>query len=109
MVVYAIYPLSETRVQREAEALLRHGYEVDVICVRLPGDAPIDSYKGVRIYREEFRFPVPLAKSGGLGKKFLNYLRFFVSAAVRLNQLHAQRHYDTIQVHNLRTFWSFAL
>ena len=34
MVVYAIYPLAETRVQREAEALLKHGYEVDVICLR---------------------------------------------------------------------------
>ena len=34
-------------------------------------------------------------------------LRFFVSAAARLNQLHAQRHYDTIQVHNLPDFLVF--
>ena len=38
MIVFAPYPLGETRVQREAEALLKHGYEVDVICVRLPGE-----------------------------------------------------------------------
>jgi glycosyltransferase involved in cell wall biosynthesis len=107
MIVYAIYPLGETRVQREAEALLKCGYEVDVICLRLPGEAAVDTYKGIRIYREKYRFPIPHAKSGGLGGKFLNYLRFFVTAAVRLNQLQAQRHYDTIQVHNLPDFLVF--
>ena len=35
-------PLAETRVQREAEVLLRNGYEVDVICLRLPDDLPVD-------------------------------------------------------------------
>ena len=89
------------------EALLKQGYEVDVICLRLPGDAAADSYKGVGIYREKYRFPIPQAKRGGLGERFLNYLRFFVSAAVRLNKLHAQRHYDTIQVHNLPDFLVF--
>jgi hypothetical protein len=28
MVVYAFYPLAETQVQRQAEALLEQGYEV---------------------------------------------------------------------------------
>ncbi len=108
MIVYAFYPLGETRVQREAEALLKCGYEVDVICLRRPGDAAVDSYKGVGIYRDKYRFPMPQAKRGGLGERFLNYLRFFVSAAVRLNRLHAQRHYDTIQVHNLPDFLVFS-
>jgi hypothetical protein len=31
MVVYAPYPLGETRVQLEAEALVLKGYEVDVV------------------------------------------------------------------------------
>ena len=42
MVVYARYPLGETRVQREAEALLQHGYEVDVICIRMPGEVAVE-------------------------------------------------------------------
>ena len=66
MIVYAIYPLGETRVQREAEALLRNGYEVDVICLRLPGDLPVDSYKDVTIYREEYIFPFIGTKRGSL-------------------------------------------
>ena len=107
MVVFAVYPLSETRVQREAEALLRHGYEVDVISMRFPGEKASGQHKGVRIFQEKFRFPIHLAKSGGLGEKFLNYLYFFVSAAIRLTKLHLQKPYDTIQVHNLPDFLVF--
>jgi glycosyltransferase involved in cell wall biosynthesis len=107
MIVYAIYPLGETRVQREAEALLKHGYEVDVICLRLPGEAPIDAYKGVKIYREKYRVSVPLLKNGGLGEQLLKYLYFFMSAAVRLTKNFFKRRYDTIQVHNLPDFLVF--
>lgn len=107
MVVFALYPWGETRVQREAEALLKHGYEVDVICVRLDGNMTVDSYKGVQIYREKFRFPVTLAKSGSLREKFLNYIWFFNIAAIRLTKLHLQKRYDTIQVHNLPDFLVF--
>ena len=57
MVVYASYPLGETRVQREAEALVKHGYKVDVICIRMPGEPATDEYRGVKIYREENRVP----------------------------------------------------
>jgi glycosyltransferase involved in cell wall biosynthesis len=107
MIVFALYPLGETRVQREAEALVRQGYEVDVICVRLPGDRAVDNYKGVRIFREQFKFPISPAKRGGLGEKLLFYIRFFISAAIRLTQLHLQKRYDTIQVHNLPDFLVF--
>jgi glycosyltransferase involved in cell wall biosynthesis len=107
MIVYATYPLAETRVQREAEALLRHGYEVDVICLRLPGDLPVDSYKGVRIYREKYLFPFLGSKKAGLRGKFFNYLRFFFSAAIRVARLHSENKYDVIQVHNLPDFLVF--
>lgn len=107
MIVFAVYPLSETRVQREAEALLRHGYEVDVICLRFPNELAVDSYKGVRIFREKYKFPLVLAKSGGLAEKFMNYLRFFISAAIRVTKLHLQKPYSTIQVHNLPDFLVF--
>jgi glycosyltransferase involved in cell wall biosynthesis len=107
MIVLAKYPLGETRVQREAEALIKHGYEVDVICERSPGEAAVDEHKGVRIYREEYRFPVDFSKKGTFVYNFPIYLRFFVSAAIRLTRLHKQRPYDTIQVHNLPDFLVF--
>ena len=40
MIVHAYYPVGETRVQREALALIDAGYAVDVICLREQGEAP---------------------------------------------------------------------
>ena len=102
MVVLADYPLAETRVQREAEALVADGYEVDVICIRHQVNKPREQYRGVDIYR----LPVSLKKDNLL-IQFLNYLYFFALAAVKLTQLHLRQPYDTIQVHNLPDFLVF--
>jgi len=107
MIVYATYPLAETRVQREAEVLLKNGYEVDVISLRLPGDLPEDSYKGIKIFREKYRFPILGSKEGGLSAKFLNYLRFFFAAGIKVARLNHAHKYDVIQVHNLPDFLVF--
>jgi glycosyltransferase involved in cell wall biosynthesis len=107
MVVFNQYPLGETRVQREAEALLRAGYEVDVICKRMLGEPAVDRYKGVGIHRVTYHLPMPLLNADGLAQRFLDYWRFFLSAFFRLNQLHSQRHYHSIQVHNLPDFLVF--
>jgi len=107
MIVFAPYPLGETRVQREAEALVRSGYDVDIICLRLPGESIIDFYKGVRIFRLKYRLPRGLLKGGGLTEKFLKYLRFFFSAGIQVTKLFFQIKYATIQVHNLPDFLVF--
>ena len=107
MVVFAPYPLGETRVQREAEVLLKHGYEVDVVCLRLPGDSAFGEYKGVKIYRQKYRLPFNFTNINGLSEKFLKYFRFFFSAGIRVTQLHLQKRYTTIQVHNLPDFLVF--
>jgi glycosyltransferase involved in cell wall biosynthesis len=99
MVVYAYYPLAETRVQREAEALVDAGYAVDVICLRKPSESARERYRGVEIHR----LPVRLNKAG-LGRQFLSYLQFLALATVRLARLHTARRYDTVQVHNLPDF-----
>jgi len=107
MIVFARYPLGETRVQREAEALLRQGYEVDVICVRALGETAEDDHHGVHIYREPYCFPRPFRKKWGLVGRFLDYIRFFIAARTRLNQLHQQQPYASVQVHNLPDFLVF--
>jgi glycosyltransferase involved in cell wall biosynthesis len=107
MVVFNQYPLGETRVQREAEALLQAGYTVDVICKRVPGEPAVDSYRGVGIQRVKFHLPIPLIGKGGLGQRFFDYLRFFITAFVKLNQLHGKQPYCSIQVHNLPDFLVF--
>ncbi len=94
-------------MQREAEALVRNGYDVDVICVRLAGEPAVDVYKGVKIYREKFRLPSVFSRGSGLSEKFLKYMRFFFSASIRVTQLYFQKKYATIQVHNLPDFLVF--
>jgi glycosyltransferase involved in cell wall biosynthesis len=104
MVVFAPYPYGETRVQREAEALVGHGYEVDVICPRVRRDAAVDTHHGVTIYR----LPMRQARIQTLTARVLDYIAFFAVASVKLTKLNLQRHYDVVQVHNLPDFLVFA-
>jgi glycosyltransferase involved in cell wall biosynthesis len=104
MVVHAHYPLGEVRVQREAEALIDHGYEVDIICLRIPREPAVDLYRGANIYR----LPVRRHKGSGPLVQLLEYLTFFTLAFFKLTALHLRRRYDVVQVHNLPDFLVFA-
>ena len=107
MVVFAYYPAGETRVQREAEALVRSGFEVDVLCLHSPrnGTPPAAVVNGVRVHR------LPIARKyrgGGLFRQFLEYLAFFFAVMFALIRLQRCRRYDVVQVHNLPDFLIFA-
>ncbi len=102
MIVHAYYPRTETRVQREAEALVDAGYAVDVICLRGEGEAPRERYRGVEVHR----LPIKLNKATLL-RQSLNYVRFSLLAGSRLRRLQLQHRYRTVQVHNLPDFLVF--
>jgi len=102
MIVLAYYPWAETRVQREAEALVARGYEVDVICLKRADDLAEWSYRGVQIYR----LPLKLKKSN-LIIQLLNYVYFLILTAIKLNKLHKQNPYQSVQIHNLPDFLVF--
>lgn len=104
MVVLAHYPLGETRVQREAEALVDHGYKVDVICLGGREYLSEEHFQGVQIYR----LPVGLKKTTLL-KQFLVYIQFFILAMIKVIQLHQRHSYHTVQVHNLPDFLVFCV
>ena len=104
MVVHNYYPLGEIRVQREAKALIDRGIEVDVICLRRPGEPARDAEYGVQIYR----LPVKRNKQYGVVMQLLEYLAFFILASWRLLKLYLKRRYATIQVHNLPDFLVFS-
>jgi glycosyltransferase involved in cell wall biosynthesis len=105
MVVHANYPIGETRVEREALALVDRGYEVDVICLRFPTQPELAMVDGVQVHR----LPVWRLKYGsGFVAQLFEYLAFFVLAFIRLARLHRQRHYNVVQVHNLPDFLVFA-
>ncbi len=103
MVVHAYYPLAETRVERQAMALLDRDIEVDVICLGGSNGAAPDVVNGVRVYR----LPTRRHTSGGLILQLFEYLVFFALAFVRLTGLHRKRRYDVVQVHNLPDFLVF--
>ncbi len=103
MVVHAYYPFGETRVQRQAEALAERGYEVDVICLRGPGEARRERVNGVDVIR------VPTKRfSRSAALQLLEYLAFFLLAAWELNLRSARRNYAVVQVHNLPDFLVFS-
>jgi len=104
MVVFAHYPHSETRVQREAETLIDHGYAVDVICLGARTEVAIDTHYNVTIYR----LPMARVKRKSLMAQFLDYIIFFILASVKLTRLHLERPYNVVQVHNLPDFLVFA-
>ncbi|MFW6116106.1 MAG: glycosyltransferase family 4 protein [bacterium] len=104
MVVHAYYPLLETRVEREALALIDQGIEVDVICLRREDEEPTSIADGVRVHR----LPVQRHRGSGMLMYLLEYLAFLVLAFLRLTRLHLRRHYDVVQVHNLPDFLVFA-
>jgi glycosyltransferase involved in cell wall biosynthesis len=104
MVVPNYYPQREPRVEREAQALTAHGYEVDVICLREPGDPSFDVVDGVHVYR----LPVKRRKGSGVAMQFMEYMSFFALASAKLAKLYRRRRYNVVQVHNLPDFLVFA-
>lgn len=104
MVVYAFYPLAETRVQRQAEALRERGYEVEVICLHKPGEPFFEVVRGVPVTRLSGR---KLHLLPGFGGRMLAYLYFLLLVLFTLTGRHLKQRYDTVQVHNLPDFLVF--
>ena len=104
MVVHHTYPLAEPRVERDAQALVSHGYEVDVICLQEEDEPAVDLVEGVNVYR----LPVRRDKGRGAAAQLLEYLAFFTLAFFKLISLHRRRRYRVVQVHNLPDFLVFA-
>lgn len=101
MVVYSYSP-QDVRPRREAEALINAGYEVDMICLRLPDQPKKESVYGVNVYR------INMSKSRSTKRKYVTlYTKFFILAFFKLNQLFLKNRYDVIHVHNMPDFLVF--
>lgn len=104
MIVQNYYPFDETRVQREALALIEAGIEVDVICLRLKDEPAFEVVEGVNVHR------VPLIRRRGVGPAVLlyQYMSFFIAATLKVTKLHRKKRYDTVQTHNTPDFLVFS-
>jgi glycosyltransferase involved in cell wall biosynthesis len=104
MVVQNYYPFDETRVQREAMALLEAGIEVDLVCMRLANEPKYEVVDGVHVHR------LPLKKRRGVGPsvQLMQYLSFFLAALWKVTMLQRTRKYDSVQTHNTPDFLVFS-
>src|SRR2546428_13411011 len=104
MVVHSCYPFDETRVQREAEALVESGFEVDVICLRQDNEPTIERVDSVNI----FRLPIWRKRKHGRMAQLFDYFTGFFLTFFHLSRLHLKRRYHVVQIHNLPDFLVFA-
>jgi glycosyltransferase involved in cell wall biosynthesis len=104
MLAHSYYD-EDPRVRREAEALVRVGYPVDVFALRRPGDAAGGDVLGVSIHRLD----VQRHQGAPLATYLREYLSFFFRAAMALASAHRRRPYALVQVHTLPDFLVFAV
>src|SRR2546425_7025113 len=81
------YPL-DPRVRREVDALARAGHEVDVICLRQPGEQRLESHGSVTAHR----VPIPTRRAGRF-HYVIQYAAFFAVASVLVAALHLRRRF----------------
>lgn len=102
MVVHAVYP-GDPRVRRQSDALIGAGHQVDLFCLRGPGEVAEEEADGMRIVR----LPVNRAFTGFAGH-MAEYLAFAGLAAIRLTREHRRRRYALVQVATVPDFLAFS-
>lgn len=102
MIVMSLYPNDE-RVRREAMALERAGYGVDILCQRATTQKKVERFGKVTAYRLTRE-----AAKESLGKYLLISMRFVLAAFLKMQVLSMGRRYDLVQTHNMPDYLIFA-
>jgi len=93
----------ELPIQREAEALVNAGFDVEVICMRPAGGSRREVVNGVEVTY----LPTSLNKTSKL-RYVLDYARFFGLVSATLTARHLRRPYAAVQVNTMPDFLVFA-
>jgi glycosyltransferase involved in cell wall biosynthesis len=101
MIVQSTYP-DDQRVRREAEALDGAGVQVDIICLRRPGEAKEERWGAVVAHRV-----CAIANKEDMRQYLLLAARFSFRAFLKVQALCARHRYDVIQAHNMPDFLIF--
>src|SRR5262245_1567805 len=103
VVLFSYYP-ADNRPRRAAEALVKEGMEVELICLRRSRDeAKHETVNGVTIRR------LPLRRyRGGPAAYIFQYAAFLASAFFYLAARSFRRRLDLIHVHNMPDFLVFS-
>jgi glycosyltransferase involved in cell wall biosynthesis len=103
MIVHAYYE-EDSRVRREAEALIAAGWEVDVYGLRRPGEADTAVVAGVNLRR----LPVRRHQGAGLPVYLAEYGAFLWRSLWAATRAHRRRRYGLVEVHSLPDYLVFA-
>ncbi len=103
MLAHAYYE-EDSRVRREAEALVHGGLPVDVFALRRPGEPSTGVLDGVTIHRLDVR----RHQGAGIAVYIREYLDFFVRATIALARAHRTRRFALVHVNTLPDFLVFA-
>jgi glycosyltransferase involved in cell wall biosynthesis len=101
MVVYSYYP-GDTRIRREANALIENDIEVDVICLRGENQATSEIFEKVNIHRLNIR-----KTRGTLFNYFFLYFIFFILSFIKGTNLFLKNKHNVIHIHNMPNFIVF--
>lgn len=95
MVVFSYYP-ADPRVRREAEALARAGFDIDVVCLKDEAQPLKEEVRGITVYR------VPLRRRRGSKFRYVwEYLAFITATFFLVAWLHIRERYRAVHVHNM--------
>ena len=104
-VMMVVYNYSrDARPRRQSEALLREGYQIDMICLRdyEKGEIKNEKVHGVNVYR------LNLSKSRESRYMYLYlYVNFFIRAILKLSVLYLKERYEIVHIHNMPDFLVF--
>ena len=90
-------------MKREAEALLDHGYDVHVLCLRKDGEPAREIVNSVKVRR------LPVGhRRGTIGRYLLEYNAFFALPTLGLTKLHARHRLHAVQVNTMPDYLVFA-
>lgn len=95
MIAYTHYE-NDPRVIRAAEAAIEGNFLVDVIALRRQGQLPVESIRGVQVFRAQERY-----RGSSRLKYVLAYIRFFFRCAITSTRRFLARRYKVIHVHNM--------
>ncbi len=88
------YP--DTHVRRDAEALVKDGYDVSVIALRRDGQAARETLNGVQIHR------LPVEHQRGSALRYAwEYTSFALLAFLRLTRLHLRKRFRVVEIDNM--------
>ena len=95
---------SDPRVLREAEAFAQAGDEIDVFCLRKPGEKPKEQVRGVTIRH----LPIKKYQGNSTLQYIISYFSFMIVAFLYVTLFFIIKRYKIIHIHTMPDFLIFA-